>query len=272
MSFLAISSSFRSSDWLIDFRLRIAKSQTVCHDSPAGWATATKSRPTVATVFPIVRRYRPTVPVLPLGSAPPLWHRPCSTVRAETIHPEMKQKGRCDMDKKSPAGGVSNSYARAGDYTVAQMQSVSTYGYVMYICTFQPALGPVVSSFWLYSNQPAPAFLPDAAQNWRWNEIDFEWVPFTETSQSAYCELQGESIPATLYGTSLDLDAPGAQTLDSGAVSWVEGKVQTDGTIARDMWDYYNVWMTGSNSGAPTGGTFTLTDASCSGNGCTTAP
>jgi len=133
-----------------------------------------------------------------------------------------------------------------------------TFGYGMFVCEFQAADGPTCSTFWLYANEPSVRNLPDVARNWRWNEIDFEFVPFTEATQSQYYTFDGgHPKPAVrTFGTTLNFGDPRSQTLEDEAVSWTEEKIQTDETIARDMWIYYNTWMTPGGGGPPTGGAF----------------
>jgi len=155
------------------------------------------------------------------------------------------------------------SYARYGDYLSTQMVTNRTFGYGLYVCEFQAADGPTCSTFWLYADEPSVRNLPDTAQNWRWNEIDFEFVPFTEATQSQYYTFAG-GLPrpaVEAFGTTLNFGDPRSQRLEDDAVSWTRDKIQTDETIARDMWLYYNTWMTTENGGPPTGGHFILRDA-----------
>jgi hypothetical protein len=154
-------------------------------------------------------------------------------------------------------------YARYGDYLSTQMVTNRAFGYGLYVCEFQAAKGPTCSTFWLYANEPSVRNLPEVAQNWRWNEIDFEFVPYTQATQSQYYTFAGGLPKPTVqaFGTSLDFGDPRSQNLDDKAVSWTAGKIQKDETIAEDMWIYYNTFMASGNSGAPTGGHFTLKDA-----------
>ncbi|NCC24890.1 MAG: hypothetical protein EOM25_06790, partial [Deltaproteobacteria bacterium] len=153
-------------------------------------------------------------------------------------------------------------YDRYGDYLSAQMVTNRSFGYGMFVCEFQAADAPVCSTFWLYANEPATKNLPDVAQNWRWNEIDFEFVPYTQATQSQYYTFNGGLPNPTVkaYGTTLNFGDPRAQSLANAAVTWTPGKFQTDETIAKDMWAYYNAFMAGGNNGGPSGGTFTLQD------------
>jgi hypothetical protein len=156
------------------------------------------------------------------------------------------------------------SYARYGDYLSTQMVTNRTFGYGMFICEFRAADGPTCSTFWLYSNEPSVKNLPDVAQNWRWNEVDFEFVPHTKATQSQYYTFNGGLPNPTeikKFGTSLNFGDSRAKDLADTAVSWTEGKFQTDDIIARDMINYYNLFLTQQKSGTPTGGTFTLKDA-----------
>jgi len=161
------------------------------------------------------------------------------------------------------ASCYADSYVRYGDYLSSQMVSNRTFGYGMFVCEFQAADGPTCSTFWLYANEPSVRNLPDVAQNWRWNEIDFEFVPFTEATQSQYYLFDG-GLPKPVvhtFGTELNLGDPRSNDLDNTEpATWKKDKIQTDETIARDMWLYYNTWMVSENGGPPTGGHFTLTD------------
>jgi len=161
------------------------------------------------------------------------------------------------------ASCYADSYVRYGDYLSAQMVSNRTFGYGMFVCEFQAADGPTCSTFWLYANEPSVRNLPDVAQNWRWNEIDFEFVPYTEATQSQYYLFDG-GLPTPVvhaFGTELNFGDPRSNDLDNTEpATWKEGKIQTDETIARDMWLYYNTWMESRNGGPPTGGYFTLMD------------
>ncbi|MGJ5065947.1 hypothetical protein [Bradyrhizobium oligotrophicum] len=157
--------------------------------------------------------------------------------------------------------GVDN-YSRYGDYLSAQMQSNRSFGYGLFICRMQAAPGPVCSAFWLYSNAPSAAQSPDVAQNWNWNEVDFEFVPFTQATQAAYATFAG-GLPKPndlqTFGATVALGDPRSQTLDPAATSWTLGFTRTDEAIAQQMWAYYNTWM-GAPGAPPSGGTFVLED------------
>ena len=79
-----------------------------------------------------------------------------------------------------------SEYARYGDYLSAQMKSLQKFGYGMFVTKMRAADGPVCSTFWLYADAPAPGCMPEIAQMWRWNEFDFEFVPYTRAAQN--CE------------------------------------------------------------------------------------
>lgn len=166
---------------------------------------------------------------------------------------------------KTPSQSATVSpFARMGDYLSAQMQSNRSFGYGLFVCRMQAAPGPVCSTFWLYSNCPSPAQAPDTAQNWNWNEVDFEFVPYTQAAQAAYATFAG-GLPnpaLTQYAVKLDLGDSRSNTMDPAALSWASGLQRTDEQIAAAMWSYYNTWMTGATGGMPTGGTFCLTDGS----------
>lgn len=157
------------------------------------------------------------------------------------------------------------SYVRYGDFLSTQMVTNRTFGYGMFISEFQAADGPTCSTFWLYANEPSVRNLPGVAQNWRWNEIDFEFVPYTEATQSQYYVFDG-GLPTPLvhsFGTEVNFGDPRSQNLENREpVTWKTGKIQTDETIARDMWLFYNTHMAASNGGPPTGGHFILKDDS----------
>ncbi|HVX41072.1 MAG TPA: hypothetical protein VHB25_16010, partial [Gemmatimonadaceae bacterium] len=163
-------------------------------------------------------------------------------------------------------GSADPSFARYGDYLSAQMQSNRSFGYGIFICTMRPAKGPVCSTFWLYSNEPSPVQSPDVAQNWRWNEVDFEFVPETQATQAAYATFDGDlpSPAVTVHAATVNMGDPRSQVLDPATISWTKGFERTDEAIAKQMWDYYNTWMTAQTGGAPTGGTFTLADGGTS--------
>jgi len=93
----------------------------------------------------------------------------------------------CPSTPESPGrwGGEecrAESYDRYGDYLSTQMVTNLTFGYGMFVSEFQAADGPTCSTFRLYADEPSVRNLPDVAQNWRWNEIEF--VPYTEATQS----------------------------------------------------------------------------------------
>ncbi|MFC3677411.1 hypothetical protein [Ferrovibrio xuzhouensis] len=153
------------------------------------------------------------------------------------------------------------SYVRMGDFLSTQMQSNRSFGYGLFICRMRAAKGPVCSTFWLYSNCPSPAQASNTAQNWNWNEVDFEFVPYTQAPQAAYLSFDG-NLPkptVTTYAAMLNLGDPRSETIENAAVAWTQ-VARTDEEIARQMWAYYNTWMTAGSAGAPTGGTFILED------------
>jgi len=136
-------------------------------------------------------------------------------------------------------------YARYGDFLSAQMKSLRKFGYGIYITKMQAADGPVCSTFWLYADAPAPGAMPEIKQMWRWNEFDFEFVPYTQATQNSYVTLDG-TFPnpvVTYYGSELNLNDPGAQEIKPEAVSWVKNRFMTDDTVMADMQNFYNKWM-----------------------------
>lgn len=140
-------------------------------------------------------------------------------------------------------------YARYGDFLSAQMKSLRKFGYGIYIAKMQAANGPVCSTFWLYSDAPAPGAMPEIAQMWRWNEFDFEFVPYTQATQNSYITLEG-SFPrptVTYYGSQLDFNNPDSQQIKPSAVNWVANRYMTDDVMFSDMATFYNKWMIGSD-------------------------
>lgn len=138
-----------------------------------------------------------------------------------------------------------NKFARYGDFLSAQIKSLRKFGYGIFITRMQAADGPVCSTFWLYSDAPAPGAMPEIRQMWRWNEFDFEFVPYTQATQNSYITLDG-SFPrpaVTYYGSELDWNNPLSQQIKPAAVNWVEGRYMTDDTVFADMQHFYNKWM-----------------------------
>lgn len=136
-------------------------------------------------------------------------------------------------------------YARYGDFLSAQMKSLRKFGYGMFVCTMQAAQGPSCSTFWLYSDAPAPGCMPEIAQLWRWNEFDFEFVPQTQATQNSYITVSG-SFPnptVTFYGSQLDWSSMTSGQITPDVVNWVEGQAMTDDFVFGQMQQYYNSWM-----------------------------
>ena len=149
-----------------------------------------------------------------------------------------------EVETELTAGSWS-AYARYGDFLSAQMKSLRKFGYGIYITKMQAADGPVCSTFWLYADAPAPGAMPEIKQLWRWNEFDFEFVPYTQATQNSYITMEG-SFPnpsVTYYGSMLNLNHPGAQQIKPEAVSWVKNRFMTDDTVMADMQNFYNKWM-----------------------------
>jgi hypothetical protein len=138
-----------------------------------------------------------------------------------------------------------SEFARYGDYLSAQMKSLRKFGYGIYITKMQAADGPVCSTFWLYSDAPAPGAMPEIAQMWRWNEFDFEFVPYTQADQNSYITLEGSFPTPTVkyYGSALDWNNPASQQIKPEAVNWVENRLMTDDIVFEDMQHFYNKWM-----------------------------
>jgi hypothetical protein len=131
------------------------------------------------------------------------------------------------------------------------MKSLKKFGYGMFVCKMQAAPGPVCSTFWLYSDAPAPGCMPEIAQLWRWNEFDFEFVPQTQATQNSYATLHG-NFPTPyvkFYGSTLDWSAMTSGEITSQVVSWLKDRAMTDDIVMGDMQHYYNKWMV--NSGNP---------------------
>lgn len=138
-----------------------------------------------------------------------------------------------------------NEYARYGDYLSAQMKSLRKFGYGMFVAKMQAADGPVCSTFWLYADAPAPGCMPEIAQLWRWNEFDYEFVPYTRAHQNSYITLDDTftNLTVTYFGSELDLANPNSQLITTDAVNWVQGRFMDDDTVMADMQRYYNRWM-----------------------------
>jgi hypothetical protein len=144
-------------------------------------------------------------------------------------------------------------YARYGDFLSAQMKSQHKFGYGMFVCKMQAADGPVCSTFWLYSDAPAPGCMPEIAQMWRWNEFDYEFVPYTQATQNSYITLGGDfpKPNVTFYGSRIiDWESPDTQLLKPEAVAWVSNLSMTDNFVFQEMQHYYNRWMVNHNDAA----------------------
>jgi hypothetical protein len=137
-------------------------------------------------------------------------------------------------------------FARYGDFLSAQMKSLRKFGYGIFIVKMQAADGPVCSTFWLYSDAPAPGVMPEIRQMWRWNEFDIEFVPYTVAKQNSYMTLAGSFPNPTVkhFGAKItDWESFETQKLSPQAISWQEDWFLTDDTIAADMQHFYNRWM-----------------------------
>ncbi len=143
-----------------------------------------------------------------------------------------------------PTAGWTNT-ARYGDYLSCQMKSLRKFGYGMYVTKMQAADGPVCSTFWLYADAPAPGCMPEIAQLWRWNEFDFEFVPYTMAPQNSYIELNGAfpSPTASFYGSTLNWASMQSGQITPDVVTWQSNLFMTDDRVFADMQHYYNRWM-----------------------------
>ncbi len=143
-----------------------------------------------------------------------------------------------------PTDGWSE-YARYGDFLSSQMKSLRKFGYGMFVAKMQAADGPTCSTFWLYADAPAPGCMPEIAQLWRWNEFDFEFVPYTRAHQNSYITLDGEfpTPDVRYFGSLLNIDGMPNGDITSNHVSWVENRFMTDDVVMGDMQRYYNRWM-----------------------------
>ena len=142
-----------------------------------------------------------------------------------------------------------SQFARYGDFLSAQMKSLRKFGYGIFIVKMQAADGPVCSTFWLYSDAPAPGAMPEIRQMWRWNEFDFEFVPYTLARQNSYTTLAGSFPNPTVkhYGAKIaDWESFETQKLSPKAIAWTENWLLTDDAIAADMQHFYNRWMIGN--------------------------
>jgi hypothetical protein len=142
-----------------------------------------------------------------------------------------------------------SKFARNGDFMSAKLKSAEKFGYGMFVCKMQAALGPVCSTFWLYSDAPAPGCMPEIAQMWRWNEFDWEFVPYTQTTQPSYITLSEDGAP-TSYGSAfkdpLDTWPNGQITPDR--IEWVKDRMMTDDVVFADMQNFYNAWKRGTGA------------------------
>jgi hypothetical protein len=153
--------------------------------------------------------------------------------------------GAMTSDGSDPTEGW-NDFSRYGDFLSAQMKSLRKFGYGMFVVKMQAADGPVCSTFWLYSDAPAPGAMPEIRQLWRWNEFDIEFVPYTVAKQNSYLTLAGSFPKPTVrhFGAKIaDWDSYETQKLSPKSVVWTENWSMTDDTIAADMQHFYNRWM-----------------------------
>ncbi len=149
------------------------------------------------------------------------------------------------MTNPSPTWSL---HARYGDYLSSQMKSLRKFGYGMFVCKMQAAAGPVCSTFWLYSDAPAPGCMPEIAQLWRWNEFDVEFVPQTQATQNSYAVVNG-TFPkpdVEFYGSTLDWNSMTSGEITPDVVEWVRCLAMTDNRVMKDMQKYYNAWMVSS--------------------------
>ena len=161
-----------------------------------------------------------------------------------------KKKGKKQKQKSvaaPPIPPMAWQYARNGDFISAKLKSAKKFGYGMFVCEMQAAMGPVCSTFWLYADAPAPGCMPEIAQMWRWNEFDWEFVPYTQTTQNSYITLSESGFPGmtlAYYGsafTPLNTWKNGQITDDK--LVWVKNRKMTDDTVFADMQNFYNYWM-----------------------------
>ncbi len=141
-------------------------------------------------------------------------------------------------------------FARYGDYLSAQLKSLRKFGYGMFIVKMQAADGPVCSTFWLYSDAPAPGAMPEIRQLWRWNEFDFEFVPYTQATQNSFKSMSGSFPNPSMkhFGAKIaNWESFETQNLTPKSIVWTENWYLTDDTIAADMQHFYNRWMIGTN-------------------------
>ncbi len=168
----------------------------------------------------------------------------------------------------SAAPGAESSspyqYSRYGDFKSAQLRSTSTHGYGMYVCEMQMSPSRSVSTFWLYSDSPATLYMERASQLWRWNEIDFEFVPYTESTQAEYFTFNwngGLGLQnLTSYGAKRELTSvlsrtPG--THKSQYSQWVPGLIRTDEVVAQQTMNAQAVQL-GYTGGTNLAGNFTV--------------
>ncbi|WP_151192596.1 hypothetical protein [Cysteiniphilum sp. JM-1] len=134
-------------------------------------------------------------------------------------------------------------YARYGDYLSAQMKSLKKFDYGMFVAKLKAADGPVCTAFWLYSDAPAPGAMPEVAQMWRWNEFDWEFVPYTQATQNSYIALDTGGNP-TYYGAKLDMSQMTSGQITADVINWTQNYYITDDTALGMMQRYYNKWMT----------------------------
>ncbi|WOO43442.1 hypothetical protein [Rubellicoccus peritrichatus] len=155
------------------------------------------------------------------------------------------------------------TYSRYGDFKSAQLRSTSTHGYGLYAVEMQMSYSQSVSTFWLYGDRPSTIYMEDVAQLWRWNEIDFEFVPFTESKQAEYFTFSWDGtqplVPnynaAVLELSSVLAHTPGADSSQHSV--WQTNLIRTDEQVAQQTMNAAAVGLTYTN-GAPTGGTFQI--------------
>lgn len=174
--------------------------------------------------------------------------------------------------------GWSNAqnYSRYGDFKSAQLRSTSTHGFGMYVAEMKMSYSPTVSTFWLYGDAPSGVNMIDLVQLHRWNEIDFEFVPYTTTQQAAYITLNGKPgtfTSTTNYGASLDLTSTLNRTPNAHLApvkSWVKGLVKTDEVVAKETVSAAAINMSYSG-GPPDSGTFKIVVVDSTGTKVTSA-
>ncbi len=154
-------------------------------------------------------------------------------------------------------------YSRYGDFKSAQLRSTTTHGYGLYIAEMQMSPSRSVSTFWLYANSPSANYMQDVAQLWRWNEIDFEFVPYTESTQAEYITFDwnnGDIQDITQYGASRELSSVLIRTPNTNKSQysmWVESLIRTDEVVAEQTLNTYAA-ANAISGGVDLSGTFTI--------------